>query len=280
MATLICPSPAKLNLFLRIIGQREDSYHLLQTIFQFIDFSDTLIFKKQVNSILEIKGNINNVALEDNLIYKAAVLLKDFTQTRQGVSIEFHKKIPLGGGLGGGSSNAATVLLALNKLWELDLSLDELAQIGLTLGADVPVFIHGNAAWAEGIGEKLFDISLPEPWYIVIIPPCHVSTMKIFSNSQLTRDATPCTIRVFNEETSYNDCEPLVRKLYPQIDTALNWLNQYTKAILTGTGACIFGHFTELEKAKCVLNKIPAGFAGFIAKGINSSPLHHILGYR
>ena len=280
MATLICPAPAKLNLMLRITGRRSDGYHLLQTVFQFIDYCDELIFTTRTDDQIQINSALNDVATSDNLIYRAAMLLKKATDCPLGATIAFQKRIPLGGGLGGGSSNAATTLLALNKLWKLDLSLEKLAQLGLQLGADVPIFIHGRAAWAEGIGEKLIDITLPEPWYVVIIPACQVSTAKIFSHSQLTRDSTPIKIQHFNEGDSRNDCEQLVKRLYPEVAAALDWLGQYTRVMLTGTGACIFGHFSEWQDAQAVLKKLPETFSGFVAKGLNHSPLHRVLGYR
>lgn len=280
MATLICPSPAKLNLLLHITGRREDGYHLLQTIFQFIDYCDELVFTPRNDSQVRIASAISDVPPHDNLIYRAAMLLKETTACPLGATVSFQKRIPLGGGLGGGSSNAATTLLALNRLWELELTLDELAQLGIRLGADVPVFVYGKAAWAEGIGEKLTAIALPEPWYVVIIPACHVTTAKIFSHSQLTRDSTPIKIHDFNEEDSRNDCEPLVKRLYPEVAAALDWLGQYTPATLTGTGACIFGRFSEQQDAQAVLEKLPETFSGFMAKGLNYSPLHRVLDYR
>lgn len=280
MATLICPAPAKLNLMLHVTGRREDGYHLLQTVFQFIDYCDELSFTLRTDYQVHIDTALDNVAIHDNLIYRAAMLLKTATKCRRGTTITFKKKIPLGGGLGGGSSNAATTLLALNRLWGLGLSLDELAQLGLPLGADVPIFIHGKAAWAEGIGEKLIDIALPEPWYVVIIPPCQISTAKIFSHSQLTRDSTPIKIQHFNDGNNRNDCEQLVKRLYPEVAAALDWLGQYTRVMLTGTGSCIFGSFSEWQDAQAVLEKLPEAFSGFIAKGLNHSPLHRVLGYR
>ncbi len=279
MATLICPAPAKLNLFLHITGRRPDGYHLLQTVFQFIDYCDQLYFTLRHDAQIIITTPLPTVNLSDNLIYRAAMLLQKSTGCQQGVDIALQKKIPLGGGLGGGSSNAATTLLALNKLWQLGLSLRELAHLGVQLGADVPVFIQGHAAWAEGIGEKLLNITLPEPWYVVIIPACQVSTVKIFSHSQLTRDSTAIKIQDFNELSSRNDCEALVKNLYPEVAAALDWLGQYTRAKLTGTGGCIFGRFEQRQSAQAVLDKLPERFSGFIAQGLNHSPLHRVLGY-
>lgn len=280
MAALICSAPAKLNLFLHIIGQRADNYHLLQTVFQFIDYCDELRFTLRRDTALQLHSGLAGVPPAENLIYRAARLLQQTTGVKLGADIIFTKQIPLGGGLGGGSSNAAAALLALNRLWDLRLSLPELAELGLQLGADVPVFIHGTAAWAEGIGEKLSAISLPEPWYLVIIPPCHVSTAKIFSHSQLTRSSTAIKIADFYEGRCRNDAESLVKSLYPEVAAALDWLSQHTSACLTGTGACVFGKFCEQQAAVDVLSELPKGFSGFVAKGLNKSPLHDILGYR
>lgn len=279
MAHLICPAPAKLNLFLHITGRRADGYHLLQTVFQFLDYCDELQFTLREDGQLQLTPSLANIAPHDNLIYRAASLLQQQSRCRLGANISVTKKIPLGGGLGGGSSDAAATLLALNQLWQLGLSLTDLADIGLQLGADIPIFVMGQAAWAEGVGEKFTLISLPEPWYVVIIPPCEVATAKIFSHTQLTRDSSPIKIQEFTEGHIRNDCEPLVRNLYPEVAAALDWLGQYTQAMLTGTGACIFGRFVERQAAEAVLAKLPETFSGFIAKGLNHSPLHRVLGY-
>lgn len=279
MATLICPSPAKLNLFLHVIGRRSDGYHLLQTIFQFIDFCDELSFTQREDSHIHLTPALAGITQEHNLIFRAARLLQDTTGCTLGADIHLHKIIPMGGGLAGGSSNAATTLLALNRLWRLELSLVELAELGLKLGADVPIFVHGQVAFAEGIGERFTPISLPESWFLVIIPPCQVTTAKIFSHTQLTRDSSPIKIADFQEGKTRNDCEPLVRSLYPEVAAALDWLKQYTQAVLTGTGACVFGRFDKRQDAQAVLDNLPDRFSGFIAQGLNHSPLHRVLGY-
>ena len=209
---------------------------------------------------------------EQDLVLRAARLLKHYTGTSQGVHIHVHKKIPIGGGLGGGSSDAATTLLALNQLWQLHLPLNVLTQLGLQLGADVPVFIQGHAAWAEGIGEILTPIVLDEPWYLVIHPGCQVSTAQIFSDPDLTRDASPVTLEEFLANQCTNVCEHVVRKLYPTVGAALDWLNQYSLAHLTGTGACLFARFKSREQAYMILSQLPNIWQGFIAQGKNISP--------
>jgi len=270
------PAPAKINLFLHITGQRDDSYHLLQTAFQFLDYGDVLQFGVHDNPSISLSTAIDGVDDEDNLIIRAARALQASANIQQGVNITIEKRLPIGGGLGGGSSNAATTLLALNQLWQCHLSKTELAQLGLTLGADVPIFIHGEAAWAEGVGEQLSPISPPEPWYAVIAPDCHVSTAEVFSSQELTRDCEPITISRFLSGEGRNICEDVVTKLYPQVSEALSWLGQYGKARMTGTGACIFASFDSRAQAQQVITAIPAHWQGFVAKGCNCSPLSTI----
>ncbi len=267
------PAPAKINLFLHITGQRDDSYHLLQTAFQFLDYGDVLQFGVHDNPSISLSTAIDGVDDEDNLIIRAARALQASANIQQGVNITIEKRLPIGGGLGGGSSNAATTLLALNQLWQCHLSKTELAQLGLTLGADVPIFLHGEAAWAEGVGEQLSPISPPEPWYAVIAPDCHVSTAEVFSSQELTRDCEPITISRFLSGEGRNICEDVVTKLYPQVSEALSWLGQYGKARMTGTGACIFASFDSRAQAQQVITAIPAHWQGFVAKGCNCSPL-------
>jgi 4-diphosphocytidyl-2-C-methyl-D-erythritol kinase len=276
---LIAPAPAKLNLFLHIIGQRPDSYHELQTVFQLLDYGDELQFELTNDGIISLIDNLNDVATIDNLVYRAAAALQQYTNSNYGVTIKLHKKLPAGGGLGGGSSDAATTLLALNKLWQCGLSVSELAAIGLILGADIPVFIHGRTAWAEGIGEKLTPIVLPPKWYLVIHPQIMVSTAAIFGHKNLTRNSQAITLAAFLEGQGRNDCESVVRNTYPAVDKALNWLSQYAKPSLTGTGACIFAEFSDKESAEAVLANLPATWQGFIACGVNSSPAHSALAY-
>jgi 4-diphosphocytidyl-2-C-methyl-D-erythritol kinase len=295
MATLRCFSPAKLNRFLHILGRRADGYHELQTVFQLLDYADELTFTTRDDNEIKLTttfvGQVVAQQLPDNivrerfahpdlqsfineseknLIVRAAHLLQTTMDVPQGTTIHLHKRIPIGGGLGGGSSNAATTLLALNKLWQLKLSTDELAILGLQLGADVPVFIHGKTAWAEGIGEQLTPLTLVESWFVVLIPACSVSTAEIYSANELTRNTPAITIRAFlSGHPTHNDCESVVCKRYPLIDSALGWLNQFAPARLTGTGCCIFAEFVTEDAARKVLQQAHNKFQGFIAKGIN-----------
>ncbi|MBT3206549.1 MAG: 4-(cytidine 5'-diphospho)-2-C-methyl-D-erythritol kinase [Gammaproteobacteria bacterium] len=268
-------SPAKLNLMLHITGQREDGYHDLQTAFQIIDLHDTLTFSKTESKIQRISGN-EQVAEKDDLIIKAAKLLQQHCSTTQGVNISIKKNIPMGGGLGGGSSNAATTLMALNYLWDLQLDSIELQKIGLQLGADIPIFIFGQNAWAEGVGDELKAINLPKSWFLVIHPQVFVSTEQIFSSKHLTRDCHPITIRAFLEGSGRNVCQPVACELYPEIQKALNWLNQFSPARMTGTGACIFAIFDSAEKANIVKSQIPEKWTGFVAEGLDSNPVTDI----
>lgn len=275
---LICPAPAKLNLFLHITGRRADGYHLLQTVFQFIDLCDTLEFHPRADGEIHCPA-LEEVAPADNLVVRAARLLQQHSGTRQGVAIKIAKQIPVGGGLGGGSSNAATALLALNRLWHLDLSVDTLAQLGLQLGADVPVFVRGCAAWAEGVGEQLTCLdNLPEPWYLVVHPDCHVATGEIFSDPELPRAMEPVVAEDFRAGRTGNACEAVVTRLYPMIRHALAWLGNYGEARLTGTGACIFAAFPDPILACQVLDALPDDdWRGWVVKGLNRSPLQDAL---
>ncbi|HEC73034.1 MAG TPA: 4-(cytidine 5'-diphospho)-2-C-methyl-D-erythritol kinase [Methylophaga aminisulfidivorans] len=267
------PSPAKLNLFLHITGRRQDGYHLLQTAFQFLDYGDSLSFDVNDSGQIILATPLDGVDDDDNLIVKAAKLIKPYASTASGVSISIEKKLPMGGGLGGGSSNAATTLTALNTLWKCGLSTAELAQLGLSLGADVPIFITGHAAWAEGVGEQLTPISPVEPWFAVIVPDCHVSTAEIFSSTQLTRDCEPITIPRFLSGEGSNVCEAVVKQHYPAVAEALDWLSQFGVARMTGTGACVFTDFKSQSEAQHVINNLPSRWQGFVAKGCNQSPL-------
>ncbi|MCK5903345.1 MAG: 4-(cytidine 5'-diphospho)-2-C-methyl-D-erythritol kinase [Cocleimonas sp.] len=268
------PAPAKLNLFLHITGRRGDGYHLLQTIFQFLDYSDEIeLIPRTDGKIKRLKG-LAHLKAEDDLIVKAAKLLQQHTQTTQGVELSVHKKLPVGGGLGGGSSDAATVLVGLNQLWGCDLSLDELATLGLQLGADVPVFVRGKAAWGEGVGEILTPVFPPEDWFVVIHPDVFISTLALFSNKELTRDCEPFKIRRFLEGQGSNVFEPVVRDNYPDVAKALDWLSTYSPARLTGSGSCIFAKFPNKLVAQEVLNELPSRWHGFVAKGLNYSPLY------
>ncbi|MEP1214653.1 MAG: 4-(cytidine 5'-diphospho)-2-C-methyl-D-erythritol kinase [Marinobacter sp.] len=278
MTSLVLPSPAKLNLFLHILGRRPDGYHELQTLFQFLDYGDTITLTPRGDSRIVLGQSVPGVPDEENLIVRAArQLAATANKSLAGVSIAIDKKLPMGGGLGGGSSNAATTLLGLNRLWGLNRSLEELAELGLALGADVPVFIHGHSAWGEGVGERLTNAAPPEDWFLVIKPPCNISTKEIFSEQGLTRDTPGIKIApAFEGDASRyrNDCEDVVRRLYPEVHQSLEWLAQFGPARLTGTGACIFGRFPTESAARIIWESKPSGITGFVAQGVNISPLH------
>ncbi len=267
------PAPAKLNLFLHITAQRKDGYHELQTLFQFLDYSDELSFELRDDGEIHRVTDIPSVAEEEDLIIRAAKLLQQHSHCSLGVNISIDKKLPMGGGLGGGSSDAATTLVAMNHLWDLNITEEELAKLGLQLGADVPVFVHGWAAWAEGVGEKLTPVAPKEPWYLIIVPGVQVSTAEIFNDLELTRDCASIKMRNFLEGQSENVCQPVVSKHYPEVAKAIEWLEQYSPTKMTGTGACIFAGFATEEGAQSVLNKLPESWQGFVAKGMNTSPL-------
>jgi 4-diphosphocytidyl-2-C-methyl-D-erythritol kinase len=267
------PAPAKLNLFLHIVGRRADGYHLLQTAFQFIDLADRLRFEVTSDGVVSRRTELADVPAERDLTVRAARLLQHTLGTHHGVNIECEKRIPLGGGLGGGSSDAATTLVALNHLWHGGLDPDTLANLGVRLGADVPVFVRGHAAWAEGVGEHLTPIDLPEPWYLVLHPGCHVSTAEIFNVPELTRDCPTLRIRDFFAGLGTNVCEPVVRKRYPAVAQALDWLAQFGNARMTGTGACVYAAFADEAQARATQARVPAAWRAFVAKGMNRSPL-------
>ncbi|MEO5702277.1 MAG: 4-(cytidine 5'-diphospho)-2-C-methyl-D-erythritol kinase [Gammaproteobacteria bacterium] len=274
----VWPAPAKLNLFLHITGRRADGYHELQTVFQFLDYADELRCTLRHDGSINLAALLPNVAPEHNLVTRAARLLQTETATTLGADIELTKRIPIGGGLGGGSSDAATALVALNQIWGLNLPLDELARLGLHLGADVPVFVYGHAAWAEGVGERLTPISLDEPWYVVVAPPCAVSTQAIFSSPDLTRDTKPITIADFLAGKGVNDCATLVCRRYPEVAEALHWLEKFAKARMTGTGGCVFATFEDEARARFIAQQFAkehsAAWQVFAARGMNRSPLH------
>ena len=272
------PAPAKLNRFLHILGRRADGYHQLQTIFQFLDIADELRFIPRSDGLIERIKELPGVPAEQDLSIRAARLLQQASGSTQGVSLQIDKKIPLGGGLGGGSSNAATTLLALNHYWRTGLSLSELAELGLRLGADVPVFVHGKAAWAEGVGEQLTPLpELDRPWFVVLMPACSVATGEVFSDPGLTRDSPAIKIRALVTDDHRNDCETVVFRRYPLIAKAAKWLSKYAKARLSGTGACVFAAFVERAEAEQVLASKPADLAGFVSRGNNGSRLHQRL---
>lgn len=267
------PAPAKLNLFLHITGRREDGYHLLQTVFQFLDFGDELVFTPREDGRIQRLTEIAGVPAEQDLVVRAAKLLKHEAGLDAGVDLEINKRLPMGGGLGGGSSDAATTLVALNRIWDCGLTLAQLAKLGLQLGADVPVFIRGQAAWAEGVGEELIPVELPEAWFVVLIPPVNVSTAKVFSDPQLIRDCPTITIRDFLAGAGDNVCEPLVRTHYPQVDAALSDLSKYAASRMTGTGACVFAAFEQEQQARAAWDGLKGHWQGFVARGLNRSPL-------
>lgn len=271
------PAPAKVNLFLHVVGQRADGYHLLQTVFQFLSVGDELTFTLRPDGEIRRLNELQGVSAEADLAVRAARLLQSAARTTQGVEIHVQKHLPLGGGLGGGSSNAATVLVALNELWDTHLSFAALADLGLQLGADVPVFVHGRAAWAEGVGEHLTAIDLPEPWFLVIYPGCQVSTGAIFSDSELTRNSPVSTIHGPSLATSHNDCEPVTRRLFPEVGRALDWLAGFAPARMSGTGACIFATFETAATAVAIGRRVPVEWTWFVAEGRNRSPLHERL---
>jgi len=271
--TLSCPAPAKLNLFLHVIGRRADGYHLLQTVFRFIDFNDTLHFTLRQDDRVCRSNDLEGVPQEHDLCVRAARLLQRECGCTLGVDIAVEKRIPMGGGLGGGSSDAATTLLALNWLWNLGLSRERLMQIGLSLGADVPVFVFGENAFAEGVGEQLQAYSLPEAWYIVLFPPVHVATAEIFARPELTRDTISLTIRALPMAHLHNDLQPVVCNLYPEVARHLVFLGQFAQAQMTGSGACVFAEFASEEQAQAVLKQLPADMRGIVARGLTQHPL-------
>ena len=271
------PAPAKLNLMLRIVGRRADGYHLLQTVFQFLECGDWLWFEPRTDGAIIRASEIPGIPMDEDLTVRAARLLQQTTGIAQGATIRIAKQLPMGSGLGGGSSDAATALFALNHHWRTGLMPVELAALGLTLGADVPVFVHGQAAWAEGVGERLTPVALDELWFVVLIPACHVATGAVFNDPELTRNSPLITIADFMTGAGGNDCEAVVYRRYPEVAAAAAWLAQYGAARLTGTGACVFAAFPNAASAEQVLAQLPPGWNGFVAHGCNRSPLHEHL---
>ncbi len=289
MTVRIWPAPAKLNLFLHITGRQENGYHSLQSLFQFLVFWDEIRVESRDDGQIRRLGDMPGVPHDQDLIVRAARLLKERYGIAHGADLSITKRLPMGGGLGGGSSDAATTLVALNHLWRLGLTLEELAVLGLELGADVPVFVRGRAAWAEGVGERLTPVSPDEPWYLVVHPGSHVSTREVFSNPELTRNTSPIKIppvlrdgavgygvKELMDQTA-NDCESLVRRLYPEVGEALRWLGEHAPARMTGTGACIFAPFATESGVQRVLETLPGCWRGFVARGTNRSMLHTII---
>lgn len=279
VATQQWPAPAKLNLFLHITGRRADGYHQLQTVFQFLDYGDQLTFTLRADGEVRRVSELPGVPAQQDLVVRAAQLLLQQSGSSLGVDIVVEKHLPMGGGLGGGSSNAATTLVALNALCDIGCSIDELAELGLQLGADVPVFVRGTAAWAEGVGEDLTplhgELAPAEPWYLVIEPACQVSTAEVFNAPDLTRDCHPITISHFLAGQGGNVCEAVVRKRFPLVAKALDFLVKYAPARMSGTGACVFAPFEERQAAQRVLKVLPQGWRGVVAKGMNRSPLYN-----
>ena len=271
------PAPAKLNLFLHVIGRRADGYHELQTLFQLIDLCDTVVISVREDGQIERPVGPPGVPGETDLTVRAARALQSATGTRLGANLKVHKRIPLGGGLGGGSSDAATTLLGLNELWSCGLSVSELAALARPLGADVPVFVQGSSAWAEGVGERLTPVTLPARWYVIIHPGVAVSTQEVFQSPELTRNSPLITLHAFFESGGRNDCEPVVRSRSPQVAEALEWLARFAPAHLTGTGSCVFSARGSASDAERLAARVPDRWRSFVARGLNTSPVHELL---
>jgi len=266
-------APAKLNLMLHIVGRRDDGYHQLQTVFQFLDYGDRLYFTPTDDGRISM-DDVAGVTAADNLIIRAAELLQKHSGSNKGVHIRIDKRLPMGGGLGGGSSDAATTLVALNQLWQLDYTRDALARLGLRLGADIPVFVHGAAAWGEGVGERLTPVSIPEPWYLVVRPDVSVSTGALFQDPELTRNCPPITIADFVAGCRDNVFLPVVRKRYPQVAQVIELLENFGEVRLTGSGSCLFLEFADEASAQAVAAQVPDALTYFVARGTNTSPLY------
>ncbi|MCJ0975821.1 4-(cytidine 5'-diphospho)-2-C-methyl-D-erythritol kinase [Pseudomonas sp. PS1] len=277
MQPLTLPAPGKLNLMLHILARRADGYHELQTLFQFIDHGDELSFSLRDDGQIRLHGDLPGVEHDSNLIVRAARLLQRESGCPWGADIQLIKRLPMGGGIGGGSSDAATTLLGLDHLWQTRLGEDRLASIGLSLGADVPVFVRGRAAFAEGVGERLQPVELSEPWFLVIAPQVSVSTAEIFSDPELTRNTPAITVRSLLAGGGRNDCQPVVERRYPEVRNALSLLNKFVPARMTGTGACVFGSFPNKGEADTVCRQLPADLPAFVAQGRNISMLHRRL---
>ena len=267
------PAPAKLNLFLHVTGRREDGYHDLQTVFQLIDLTDDIDIQLRADGLIERPAGPEGVPAEADLVVRAARALQAASGTPLGATLQVTKRIPMGGGLGGGSSDAATVLVALNKIWNCGLNENDLAGIGVKLGADVPVFVRGRSAWAEGRGERLMAVELPQTWFALVHPLVHVPTAAVFQAPELTRNSPPITMGGFLQSGGRNDFEPVVRARYPQVAQALDWLGRFAPARLTGTGSCIFAPCASLDEAQDIVTRVPAPWRGMVARAMNVSPL-------
>lgn len=270
------PAPAKLNLFLHICGRRADGYHLLQTVFQLLDYGDTLRVSPRADGKIRRVAELPEVPEDEDLCLRAARLLQQETGCRLGADIHIDKRLPIGGGLGGGSSDAATALVALNALWRTGLDVDALSRLGLRLGADVPVFVRGLSAWGEGVGERLSPVRLGSRWYLVVAPGVSVSTGRVFAAPELTRNTPRITMSAFRAGRVRNDCEPVVRGLYPGVARALDWLAQFGEARLTGTGGCVFAAFATEPEARAVCEQVPPPWQAFVARGVDVSPLRRV----
>jgi 4-diphosphocytidyl-2-C-methyl-D-erythritol kinase len=267
------PAPGKLNLMLRIVGRREDGYHLLQTVIRFIDYGDTLGLRVRDDANIARVNEVPGIPEETDLAVRAARLLQQAASNRRGVDIVVEKRLPQGGGLGGGSSDAATVLLALNRLWRLDYPRTRLLELALQLGADVPVFVYGENALAEGIGEVLTPLSVPAEWYVVLVPPVQVSTAAAFASPELKRDSKIIRIQSFSVDLAANDLEQPVCQAYAEVARCLQWLRQFGRAVMTGSGACVFAAFGSEHAARSVLAQLPDNMKGFVARGLERHPL-------
>ncbi|MDX9737064.1 MAG: 4-(cytidine 5'-diphospho)-2-C-methyl-D-erythritol kinase [Azonexus sp.] len=271
------PAPAKLNLFLHVVGRRPDGYHLLQTVFRFIECADYLRFVPRADGEIVLATPTPGVAEEADLAVRAARLLQAHTGCRQGASITLRKQLPMGGGLGGGSSDAATVLLALNHLWQTGLPRSELERIGLALGADVPVFVHGRNCFAEGVGERFIDLELPAATYLILHPAAHVPTAAIFGAATLRRDTPPLDPSQWRPGIGHNDLEPVACAAFPPVAAALDWLRGFApEAMMTGSGACVFAAFADPAAAQAVFDQRPSGWRGWVARGLAQHPLAEI----
>ncbi|HZP94311.1 MAG TPA: 4-(cytidine 5'-diphospho)-2-C-methyl-D-erythritol kinase [Burkholderiales bacterium] len=266
-------APGKLNLFLHVVGRRPDGYHLLQTVFRFIDYGDEVGVCVRDDGMIRRAHDVPGVPERADLCVRAAVLLKSETGCRFGAELALRKRLPIGGGLGGGSSDAATTLLVLNERWELGLPRSRLQELGLRLGADVPVFVFGRNAFAEGVGERLQALELESAWYLVLVPQVSVSTAEIFDSPELTCNSNAITIAAFLGGRGHNDLEPVVCRRYPEVERHLSWLRRYGRAAITGTGACVFSAFPTQAQAREVLAKLPPDMKGFVARGLDRHPL-------
>jgi len=269
-----CPAPAKLNLFLHVLGRRPDGYHLLQSAFRLLDWGDTLDFALRGDGLIRRVGEVSGVAEADDLTVRAAQALRQASGCALGVDIAVHKRLPLGGGLGGGSSDAATTLMALDCLWNTNLGLERLREIGLELGADVPFFVFGRDAFVEGVGERLQDIELPPTWYVIVAPPVNVPTARIFTDSGLTRNTPPDRVRGFTLSRTRNDLQPVVCALYPEVADALSWLERFAPARMTGSGACVFAAVDSEARAQEIIDRCPARWRAWRAASLARHPMH------